>query len=46
MISLINGKFRTPKIKYLNRAIDHLNITHNANIDKLPLDTSDLDSNA
>lgn len=45
IINLINGKFRTPKIKYLSRAIDHLNITHNANIDKLPLDTSNLESN-
>ena len=45
-INLINGKFRTPKIKYLYRAIDHINAIHNVNIQKLPLDKSDLSSNA
>ena len=42
IINLINGKFRTPKIKYLNKAIDHVNKVHNTNIKKLPLDTSSL----
>jgi len=46
MINLINGKFRTPKIKYLHRAIDHINLIHNTNIEKLPLDISNIDSNA
>lgn len=46
MINLINGKFRTPKIKYLYRTIDHINIVHNTNIDKLPLDNSSIESNA
>ena len=46
IIGLINGKFRTPKIIYLHRAIDHINFIHNTNIDKLPLDNSYLGSNA
>lgn len=37
LINLINGKFRTPKIIYLHKAIDYLNTVHNTNIDKLPL---------
>jgi len=45
IIKLINGKFRTPKIEYLYRAIDYINIVHNANIKKLPLDKSNLLSN-
>lgn len=46
IINLINGKFRTPKIKYLHRAIDQINLKHGTNINKLPLDTSSLESNA
>ena len=46
VINMINGKFRTPKIKYLHKAIDYLNLLYNANIKKLPLDNSSLDSNA
>lgn len=46
MINLINGKFRTPKIKYLYRAIDHINMVYNTNIEKLPLDNSNIESNA
>ena len=46
MINMVNGKFRTPKIKYLYKAIDHLNVVHNTNIEKLPLDKSILESNA
>lgn len=46
VINLINGKFRTPKIKYLYRAIDHINKIHNTDIEKLPLDNSNIESNA
>jgi hypothetical protein len=45
-INLVNGKFRTPKILALYKAIDNLNKWRNANIVKLPLDTSSLGSNA
>jgi hypothetical protein len=45
IINLINGKFRTPKVKYLYRAIDHVNIIHNTNIEKLPLDNSNIETN-
>jgi hypothetical protein len=45
VINLINGKFRTPKIKYLHKAIDHINLKYNLNIKKLPLDNSSLESN-
>jgi hypothetical protein len=46
VIGLVNGKFRTPKIEALNRATDNLNKWRNANLPKLPLDTSDIGSNA
>lgn len=46
IIREINGKFRTPKIYALHKAIDNLNKWQNANIEKLPIDTSDLNSNA
>jgi hypothetical protein len=46
MINLINGIFRTPKVKYLYRAIDHINMIHNTDIEKLPLDISKIESNA
>jgi len=46
LINLINGKFRTPKIKYLYRAIDHINLIHKTNIEKLPLDNSNIESNS
>lgn len=49
IINLINGKFRTPKINSLYEMIDFLNAAENspgANIIKLPLDTSPLNSNA
>jgi hypothetical protein len=46
IINLINGKFRTPKIKYLYRAIDRINLIHNTHIEKLPLDNSNIESNA
>lgn len=46
IINLVNGKFRTPKILALHKAIDNLNKFRGTNLDKLPLDTSSLDSNA
>lgn len=46
LINMINGKFRTPKIIALHKAIDNLNKWRNANLLKLPLDNSSLDSNA
>ena len=46
IINLVNGKFRTPKILALYKAIDNLNKWRNANIVKLPLDISSLDCNA
>jgi len=46
ILKLINGKFRTPKIKYLERAIDRVNLLYSANIKILPLDNSDLLNNA
>lgn len=46
VINLVNGKFRTPKIQALYDAIDNLNKWRNANLLKLPLDTSSVDSNA
>jgi hypothetical protein len=42
---MINGKFRTPKIIYLHKAIDRINLKYNMKIDKLPLYKGDLDSN-
>jgi len=46
LINMVNGKFRTPKIIALHKAIDNLNKWRNANLLKLPLDNSSLDSNA
>lgn len=46
IINLVNGKFRTPKLKYLHRAIDYVNEVHITHIEKLPLDNSNLGSNA
>lgn len=46
VINLVNGKFRTPKITALHNAIDNLNMWRNTNLLKLPLDNSNLDSNA
>lgn len=46
IINIVNGKFRTPKIHALYKAIDNVNKWRNANLLKLPLDTSCLDSNA
>lgn len=46
LINLVNGKFRIPKIIYLYKAIDYLNLKYNLNINKLPLDKSNIKSNA
>lgn len=43
---MINRKFKTPKIKYLSIALDHLKILYNTNIQKRPLNSYNLDSNA
>jgi hypothetical protein len=45
IINLVNGKFRTPKIEYLYKAIDYMNNIHGTNIEKLPIDNSNLLSN-
>lgn len=46
LVNLVNGYFRTPKIQTFHRLIDHLNVKHNLNIIKSPIDISDLGSNA
>ena len=45
VISLINGKMRTPKIYSLNALIDFLNKTKETSIEKHSLSTEPLDSN-
>lgn len=42
IINLIIGKFRTPKLEYLHKAIKYFNIVHNTNIDILALDNSNI----
>jgi hypothetical protein len=46
IINLVNSKQRIPKIKYPLIAIDQLNTIYNTNIEKLPLDKSNLYSKA
>ncbi len=46
VVNLVNGKFSTPKIEALYRAIYNLNLLRNENLSKLPLDTRNLDCNA
>jgi hypothetical protein len=46
LITLINGKFRTPKHLTLLKLISWFNEKYNMNIPLLPIDTSDLGSNA
>ena len=43
LINLVNGKFRTPKIVALNKAIDNLNKWRNANLVKMPTDIGNLE---
>lgn len=45
LISLINGKMRTPKINSLHLLIDFFNINHNTNINKEPISTEFIASN-
>jgi hypothetical protein len=46
IISIINGKFRTPKIDQLYKAIDYVNKNYSLNIDKNNLDDSNILTNA
>lgn len=46
LVNLVNGYFRTPKIQTLHKLIDHLNVKHNLDINKLSVDISNLGSNA
>ena len=46
LVNLVNGYFRTPKIQTFHKLIDFLNVKHNLNIIKLPIDNFTLDSNA
>jgi len=46
IINKIKGKFRTFKIYCLHKGIDLINLKYNLNINKLPLDNSDIGSNA
>lgn len=46
IVTLINGKFRTPKIDQLHKLIDWLNNKYLLNISKLPLDSSPLVANS
>ena len=46
IVTLINGKFRTPKIDQLHKLIDWLNNKYSMAISKLPLDNSPLDVNS
>lgn len=46
VIKLINGKMRTPKINALYKMIDWLNSNKYKSITKLPLDHSNIESNA
>lgn len=46
IVTLISGKFRTPKIEQLYKLIDWLNNKYSMDISKLPLDNSPLDKNS
>jgi hypothetical protein len=46
IITLINGKFRTPKIEQLYKLIDWVNNKYSMDISKLPLDKSPLSQNS
>lgn len=46
LITLINGKFRTPKVLTLHKFINWYNEKYATNIPLLPIDISDLGSNA
>ena len=46
VINLVNGLFRTPKIKDLHLLIDYVNMKQSSSISKLSLDTTSLFNNA
>lgn len=46
IINIINGYMRTPKIEALHRAINWYNENKATNLDKKPLDKSDIDTNS
>lgn len=46
ILYLINGQLRTPKVDQVYKLIDWLNINHNTNIAKLPLNTNKIDNDA
>jgi hypothetical protein len=46
LVNLINGYMRTPKIRSLHKLIDWLNIKSNSEIQKLPIDNSDISKNS
>lgn len=46
IISLINGQLRTPKVYQVYKLIDWLNMNHNTNIAKLPLNTNEIYNDA
>lgn len=46
LTNLVNGYLRTPKVNTFHKLIDILNLKYSLNIPKLPIDTSELDSNA
>lgn len=45
VITLINGKMRTPKVEALHRLINWFNLKYNTNIIALPLDNTNLQDN-
>lgn len=46
IVNLINGELRTPKIHQLHSLIDWLNLNHNTQLEKLPLNKKSLDNNS
>lgn len=46
ILYLINGQLRTPKVDQVYKLIDWLNINHNTNIAKLPLNTNKIENDA
>ena len=45
VVMLLNGKFRTPKIDQLHKALLFINRKYNLNLPLLPIDSSSIDSN-
>lgn len=46
ILYLINGQLRTPKVDQVYKLIDWLNINHNTNIAKLPINTNKIENDA